>query len=89
MKTTMMIAGGLVLATVLAGCTDTRRARDSATFGDRPANIACWSYGTPVFEGRSTGKVNDREGKIAFVDAASGRYTVIYGECRIVYDKPA
>jgi hypothetical protein len=88
-KTTLMIAGGLVLATVLAGCTDTRRARNDATFGDRPANIACWSYGTPVFEGRSTGKVNDREGKIAFVDAASGRYTVIYGECRIVYDKQA
>lgn len=86
-KTTMMIAGALVLAAGLSGCTDSRRARDAATFKDKPANITCWTYGTPVYEGRSTGKVNDRDGKIAFVDAATGRYTVVYGECKLVYDK--
>ena len=83
----MMIAGALVLAAGLSGCTDSRRARDAATFNDKPANITCWTYGTPVYEGRSTGKVNDRDGKIAFVDAATGRYTVVYGECKLVYDK--
>ena len=88
MKTrTTMIAAGLMLAAGLSGCTESRRARDAATFKDKPADIACWSYGTPVFEGRSTGKVHDNEGKIAFVDAATGRYTVIYGECRLVYAK--
>ena len=88
MKTrTTMIAASLMLVAGLSGCTESRRARDAATFKDKPADIACWSYGTPVFEGRSTGKVNDNEGKIAFVDAATGRYTVIYGECRLVYVK--
>lgn len=86
MKTTM-IATGLMLAAGLASCTESRRARDDATFNDKPADIACWSYGVETYKGRSTGKVHDREGKIAFVDAATGRYTVVYGECRLVYDK--
>lgn len=87
MTKTTMIAAGLMLAAVLSGCTESRRARDSATFKDKPADITCWTYGTQTYQGRSTGKVNDRDSGISFVDAATGRYTVVHGECRLVYDK--
>lgn len=86
MKTT--ITAGLILAALAsAGCTDSLRARNDATFTDRPADITCWSYGTQTYQGRSTGKVSNREGRVAFVDAANGRYTVVDGECRLVYDR--
>jgi hypothetical protein len=78
-----------LLATVLftAACTDSKRARNDATWGDRPAQITCWSYGVQNFEGRSTGKVEyDDGGRISFVDAANNRYTTIDGDCRVVYD---
>lgn len=84
---TMMILATLGVAVGLSACTDSSRARREATFSDRPADITCWSYGTQTFQGRSTGKISDREGSISFVDASNGRYTVIDGECRLVYDK--
>jgi outer membrane lipoprotein-sorting protein len=84
---TTIIAAGLMLAAALSGCTESRRARDQATFKDKPADITCWTYGTQSYQGRSTGKVSNRDGGIAFVDAANGRYTVVDGECRLVYDK--
>jgi hypothetical protein len=75
---------GLLLAT--AACTDARRARNSATFGDQPADITCWTYGVETFTGRSTGKVEYNDGgRIAFVDASNNRYTTVDGECRVVY----
>lgn len=78
----------LALAGALAttACTDSKRARNDATWTDRPADIICWSYGTETFKGRSTGKVEYDEGRISFVDAASHRYTTIDGECRVVYE---
>ena len=86
MKTTTIIAG-LGLAAVLSGCTDSGRARNDATFSDKPADITCWSYGTQTYQGRSTGKVSNRQDRTSFVDAATGRYTVLEGECRLVYVK--
>jgi hypothetical protein len=86
MKTTM-IAASLGLAAVLSACTDSGRARNDATFSDKPADITCWSYGTETYSGRSTGKVSNREGRVSFVDAATGRYTVVDGECKLVYAK--
>ena len=86
MKTTMILMG-LTMVTALAGCTDSVRARNDATFSDKPADITCWSYGTQVYQGRSTGKVSNREGRVSFIDAATGRYTVLDGECRLVYDR--
>lgn len=74
------------LAVAATGCTESKRARNAATFGDQPADITCWTFGTETFSGRSTGKVEHNDGgRIAFVDAANGRYTTVDGECRVVY----
>ena len=81
--TLILIAG---LAVTAAACTESKRARNAATWGDKPADITCWTYGTETFSGRSTGKVeNSDEGRLAFVDAANGRYTTVDGDCRVVY----
>ncbi|MDB5421359.1 MAG: hypothetical protein JWR59_1306 [Brevundimonas sp.] len=84
----LKIATILVFASAVTACTDTNRASRDATFSDKPADITCWTYGTENFVGRSTGKVEyDEGGRVSFVDAASGRYTTIEGECRVVYSK--
>ena len=81
--TIILIVG---LAVTAAACTESKRARNAATWGDKPADITCWTYGTETFSGRSTGKVEySEEGRLAFVDAANGRYTTVDGECRVVY----
>lgn len=83
MATILLVFG---LAVAAGACTDSKRARNAATWGDQPADITCWTYGTETFAGRSTGKVEYNDGgRIAFVDAANGRYTTIDGECRVVY----
>lgn len=67
-------------------CTESERARNSATFADQPADIVCWTYGTENFRGRSTGKVEyDEGGRISFVDASNGRLTTVEGDCRVTY----
>ncbi len=82
--TTILLLAGLAVATT--ACTESKRARNAATWGDKPADITCWTYGTQTFSGRSTGKVEySDEGRLAFVDAANGRYTTVDGECRVVY----
>ena len=81
--TLVLIAG---LAVTAAACTESKRARNAAQWGDQAADITCWTYGTETFTGRSTGKVEYNDGgRIAFVDASNGRYTTIDGECRVVY----
>jgi len=85
MRTAILTAAVVLIGA--AACTESGRARNDATFSDKPADITCWSYGTVTYEGRSTGKVSNREGRVSFVDAANGRYTVVDGECRLVYDK--
>jgi hypothetical protein len=82
--TTLFLIAGIALAAT--ACTEAKRARNAAEFGDQPADITCWTYGTETFSGRSTGKVAYNDGgRIAFVDAANNRYTTIDGECRVVY----
>lgn len=88
MKTALTLLA-VVGALAASGCTDSKRARNDATWTDRPAAITCWSYGTVTFTGRSTGKVEYDEGRISFVDSANHRYTTIDGECRVVYDSKA
>ena len=81
--TPFLVAG---LAAAVGACTDSKRAARDATWGDKPADITCWTYGTQTYAGRSTGKVEyDEGGRISFVDAANGRYTTIEGDCRVVY----
>ncbi|MBO9557921.1 MAG: hypothetical protein J7515_04965 [Caulobacter sp.] len=79
--TLLAVAGALASS----ACTDSKRARNDATWTDRPADVTCWSYGTQTYSGRSTGKVEYDDGRISFVDAATQRYTTIDGECRVVY----
>lgn len=82
--TTLFLIAGIALSAT--ACTEAKRARNAATFSDQSADITCWTYGTETFSGRSTGKVEHNDGgRIAFVDAANGRYTTVDGECRVVY----
>ncbi|QTC92643.1 hypothetical protein [Brevundimonas goettingensis] len=87
MKPAALVLTAFALVAALGACTDSKRARNAATFGDTPADITCWTYGTETFKGRSTGKVERDDGRIAFVDAANGRYTTVDGECRVIYSK--
>ena len=73
----------------LAACSDTDRARQTARFEDRPADILCVGYGGVLYDGRSTGRIEfDETGRINFVDAASGRLMIVEGECRVAYARP-
>lgn len=83
-KLTLALIAGV--AVLVSACTESKRARNAATFGDQPADITCWSYGAQTYSGRSTGKVEHSDGgRVAFVDAANGRYTTVDGDCRVVY----
>ena len=63
--TTILLIAGLAVAA--SACTESRRARNAATWSDQPADITCWTYGTETFSGRSTGKVEYNDGgRIAF-----------------------
>ncbi len=80
----LVMVGGVTLTA--AACTEARRARTGATFADQPADITCWTYGTEIYSGRSTGKVEYSDGgRVAFIDASNSRYTTVDGDCRVVY----
>lgn len=87
MNTQNVLVGCLIIAASgAASCTESKRARNGATWGDQPAEITCWTYGVENFTGRSTGKVEyDDGGRISFVDASNNRYTTVDGDCRVVY----
>lgn len=87
MKKATLATLSLVLAAsaLISGCTEGRRARQETKFVDRPADITCWSYGTEVYQGRSTGTVEHDSGRVSFVDAATGRFTTISANCRVIY----
>ncbi len=86
MKRFIAITALAGVALAAGACTDSKRASRAATWGDQPADITCWSYGEQTYSGRSTGKVEyDEGGRVSFVDAATGRYTTIEGDCRMVY----
>lgn len=89
-----LIPAALALAACLGACgvynTDTYQAQQAALYGDRAATITCYGYSTVLFDGRSTGKVlYDEGGRLSFVDAATGQYTSVEGECRVVHDAGA
>ena len=81
----MTVLAVLGLCVLASACTDSKRATMGSKFSDQPADITCWTYGTEVFNGRSTGRVNRDGGGAVFVDAANGRLTAVDGDCRIVY----
>jgi len=84
-----LTAAAVALACLaVAGCqvTEAGRASRDAYYGDKPAAVTCYAYGTLTFEGTSTGKIiYDEGGRLTFVDAANGRLTTIEGECRVIY----
>lgn len=81
----LTVLGVLGACVVVSACTDSKRATMETKFTDQPAEITCWSFGTEIFNGKSTGRVNRDGGGAVFVDAANGRLTAVDGECRIVY----
>lgn len=90
MKKLILLAMAVMLGSALSGCirTEAGRAAKDAYYGDKPADIICWTYGERNFEGVSTGKViYDEGGRLTFVDAANGRLTNVEGDCRVVYSK--
>ena len=88
MRTVLVPLAALLTAAAVSACTDSRQAQREVKWGDRPADITCWTYGVQNFEGRSTGKVEyDEGGRLSFVDASNGRFTTIEGDCRVVYAK--
>lgn len=71
----------------LAACSDTQQAEREVRSADRPATILCQGYNGVIFSGRSTGRIEfDPTGRITFVDATTGAYTVTEGECIVQYD---
>ena len=81
----MTVFAVLSTCVLVSACTDSKRASMETKFKDQPAEITCWSFGTEIFNGKSTGRVNRDGGGAVFVDAANGRLTAVDGECRIVY----
>lgn len=89
-KIALMAVLALSAGSLLSACnvTEAGRAKSAAHYGDKPADIICWTYGERNFEGRSTGKViYDEGGRLTFVDAATGRLTNVEGDCRVIYSK--
>lgn len=88
MKTKLIIAGAAVALLALGGCItrESQREQIEVRRQDRGAAIDCWAYGQPTYSGISTGAITyDEGGRLSFIDAASGRLTVLEGECRVVY----
>lgn len=83
MKTAIIAAA---LAALLSGCTDAQVSSLSA-YGD-PAHVICWSGGTLVYDGYSTGKVSRADtgsDGYQFRDAKTGKFKEVSGDCNVTY----
>lgn len=71
----------LLMLVVLVGCTDAQ----TASFGSlgTPAAIVCYSGGTEVYRGRSTGRIAtvDHSDGWEFKDAKTGKFVRVSGDC--------
>ena len=84
----ILIAALVVVA--LSACMDTTRAKLSA-YGES-ATIKCYSGGTLIYEGRSTGRVLKEEtgaDGYAFKDAKTGELKEVSGDCNVTYGDAA
>lgn len=60
----------------LAACTDADMAQFRAL--GTPCHIVCYSMGTKIFDGNSTGIVSvDSDGNLKFNNVSTGRYTEV------------
>ncbi len=69
--------------TLVVGCTDAT----SASWGalGEPGNIACYSGGKIIYEGRSTGRIATVQNSDGweFKDANTGKFVRVSGDCVI------
>ena len=85
MKTTTKILIGALFFT-LAGCTDAERSR-WGSYGSS-ATVQCFSGGTVIYDGKSTGKVLSESGSDGyfFRDQKDNRLKEVSGDCIVTYD---
>lgn len=91
MKKLILLAMAVLLGSALSACgiTETDRAQKSRAFSDTPATLVCHDFGIEVFNGRSKGKPqrsDTGEGMWEFVNAATGQFTQVEGNCTVAYD---
>jgi hypothetical protein len=82
----MRNAIGMLLLSILAGCTDVERSR-MATYGAE-ATVQCFSGGVLIYDGRSTGTVdaNVEFTGFEFREAESGAFVRIRADCVVRYE---
>lgn len=73
----------LILGAALAGCTDGNIARFSA-LGDA-GHITCYSGGTVIYDGKSTGKIGSEESSDGwyFMEEGTKKLIRVSGDCVI------
>lgn len=70
----------------LSSCTDANMGKFTA-LGDN-AEVKCYSGGTLIYSGISTGKVKSEQGSDGyfFKDSKTGKFKEVSGDCDITYD---
>ncbi len=72
----------IAAACSLGACSQTKMAQNQVLWTDQPAHVKCTSYsGEVLVDATAKGKVAFEEGRVAFVDRATGKYVVTEGEC--------
>lgn len=76
----------LTTASLLIGCTDATIGK-LTSLGDS-ATVKCWSGGTLIFDGKSSGKVQSEKSSDGyfFKDIKDGKFKEVSGNCVITYD---
>lgn len=76
----------LVFLLPLVGCTDASRGKITSLGSS--ATIKCYSGGTLIYDGRSTGKVRSeaQSDGYYFRDEATSKMKEVSGDCDITYD---
>ena len=74
---------GVILAMVLGGCSDAERGKFQAI--GQSGHIQCWSGGTVIYDGESTGKIMSEEQTDGwfFVEKGSNKLIRVSGACII------
>tara|TARA_R110001606_G_scaffold134259_1_gene270604 strand:- start:17616 stop:17873 length:258 start_codon:yes stop_codon:yes gene_type:complete len=83
-KITLALA--LTSIITLTACTDATMGK-LTSLGDS-ASVKCWSGGTLIFDGKSTGKVQSEKSSDGyfFKDAKDNKFKEVSGNCVITYD---
>lgn len=85
-RTVAVIWIAVAIVALIGACTDTTRAKYAA-YGES-ALVKCYSGGTLIYEGRSTGRVLKEEtgaDGYAFKEASTGALKEVSGDCNVTY----